>query len=447
MTKEMTHGSPLKLILGFMIPLLFGNVFQNLYSLVDAAIVGKILGTDALAAVGSTGAVMFLLIGFSMGICGGFTIPIAQCFGARDYADLRKYLGNSIVLMSGFAVIFTVATTLLCRNILVWMDTPADILDDAYSYLFVVFAGVPATMLYNMIAGIQRALGDSRTPVIFLVIASVINIALDFVFIMFTPLGIAGAALATVISQLISGLGCLAVTVRRYDLLHLEKHDLKLERSHVFTLINMGLPMALQTSITAIGNVLLQTSVNALGTVAVASVTAGGKVFMFFDSGTSALGTTMSNYSGQNLGAKKFDRIIKGVNTSTAICVVYALVGFTVNALFGKALLTLFIDPGETAILESGYKFILITSAFLFPLTLVNSVRFVIQGMGFSRLAMCAGVLEMIARSSCGLLLVPAFGFTAACFGGPMAWVMADCFLIPACVYCIRKARRDAALK
>jgi len=443
MIKEMTHGSPPKLILGFMIPLLFGNIFQNLYSMVDAAIVGQVLGTDALAAVGCTGSVTFLLIGFSLGICSGFAIPVAQRFGAQDYADMRKYLGNSVVLISGFAVVFAILTAVMCRTILTWMGTPTDVIDQASAYLTVIFLGIPATLLYNMVSGILRALGDSRTPVLFLVVASVTNVILDFVLILWTPMGVAGAALATILSQLVSGVGSLIFMIRRYDIIHITRDDLKLSRPHVNMLVNMGVPMALQTSITAIGNVVLQGAINSLGVVSMASITAGNKVFMFFDSGTGAMGVTMSNYSGQNLGAKKFDRISKGVKASTTIMAIYSAVGFIVLALVGRPMLHLFMDASETQVMDYAYRYIIINSAFLFPLSLVNSVRFVIQGMGFSRLAVFAGVLEMFARGLTGLILVPAFGFTAACFASPLAWIFADCFLIPAYRHCIRRARRE----
>ncbi len=348
LTKELTHGSPPKLILSFMIPLLFGNIFQNLYSMVDAAIVGQVLGTDALAAVGCTGSVTFLLIGFSLGICSGFAIPVAQRFGAQDYDGMRKYLGNSIVLITGFAVIFSIATVVMCKTILRWMGTPADIIDQASAYLMVIFAGIPATLLYNMVSGILRALGDSRTPVLFLVVASVSNVVLDFALILWIPMGVAGAALATILSQLIAGIGSLLFMVRHHKIVHVSRADLQLSRSHVGVLVNMGLPMALQTSITAIGNVILQGAINSLGVVSLASITAGNKVFMFFDSGTGAMGVTMSNYSGQNLGAKKYDRISKGVKTSTTIMAIYSAIGLIVLALVGRPMLHLFMDGSET---------------------------------------------------------------------------------------------------
>ena len=446
MTMEMTSGSPPRLILGFMIPLLFGNIFQNLYSMVDAAIVGKVLGTDALAAVGCTGSICFMLIGFSLGICSGFAIPVAQRFGAQDYDGMRKYLGNSIVLITGFALVFSVLTVVMCRTILAWMGTPADIIDLSAAYLTVIFAGLPATLLYNMVSGILRALGDSRTPVTFLIVASVTNVILDFALVMWIPMGVVGAALATILSQLIAGCGSLFFMIRRYRIVHLSRSDMQLSRPYVKVLINMGVPMAMQTSITAIGNVVLQGAINSLGVVSLASITAGSKVFMFFDSGTGAMGVTMSNYSGQNLGAKKYDRISKGVKTSTTIMAIYSVIGLTVLAIIGRPMLHLFIDGGETEILNYAYRYVIINSAFLFPLSLVNSVRFVIQGMGFSRLAVCAGVLEMFARGLTGLFLVPAFGFTAACFAGPLAWLAADCFLIPAYRHCIRKARRTGSV-
>lgn len=211
----------MKLILGFSIPLFFGNIFQQFYSMVDTIIVGRVLGTGPLAAVGSTGSVTFLIVGFCLGLCSGFAIPVAQRFGSRDYEELRRFIGNAVWLCAGFGTVLTVLTVVFCRDILELMGTPADIIDDAYAYLVIIFAGIPATFLYNILSGIQRALGDSRTPVVFLVIASIINIVLDIVLIVFVPLGVAGAAIATVVSQLVSGLGCLIYASRHYEVLRM----------------------------------------------------------------------------------------------------------------------------------------------------------------------------------------------------------------------------------
>ncbi|MCF2652333.1 MATE family efflux transporter [Anaeromassilibacillus senegalensis] len=446
MTKEMTHGSPMKLILGFTIPLLFGNLFQQFYSMVDTIIVGRVLGTGPLAAVGSTGSVTFLIIGFCLGLCSGFAIPVAQRFGSRDYDELRRFIGNAVWLCVGFGALLTLLTVVFCRNILELMGTPADILDDAYAYLVIIFAGIPATFLYNMLAGIQRALGDSRTPVVFLVIASVINIVLDVVLIVLIPLGVAGAALATVVSQLAAGLACLVYASRHYEVLRMSRDDFKLRAPYVRRLIGMGLPMALQTSITAIGSVILQASVNSLGSQAVASVTAGSKLYMFFACAYDAMGVTMSTYSGQNIGARKIDRIGQGVKACGVVGIVYSVLALLVIVFFGKWLLLLFVDASETAILAAAYQYLLTSGLFLIPLTYVNVLRLTIQGMGYSRLAMFAGVFEMVARGGTGALLVPAFGFAAACFAGPIAWLMADSFLIPAYFHVIRRARRGEGL-
>ena len=445
MTKEMTPGSPMKLILGFTIPLLFGNLFQQFYSMVDTIIVGRVLGTGPLAAVGSTGSVTFLIIGFCLGLCSGFAIPVAQRFGSRDYDELRRFIGNAVWLCVGFGALLTLLPVVFCRNILELMGTPADILDDAYAYLVIIFAGIPATFLYNMLAGIQRALGDSRTPVVFLVIASVINIVLDVVLIVLIPLGVAGAALATVVSQLAAGLAGLVYASRHYEVLRMSRDDFKLRAPYVRRLIGMGLPMALQTSITAIGSVILQASVNSLGSQAVASVTAGSKLYMFFACAYDAMGVTMSTYSGQNIGARKIDRIGQGVKACGIVGIVYSVLALLVIVFFGKWLLLLFVDASETAILAAAYQYLLTSGLFLIPLTYVNVLRLTIQGM-YSRLAMFAGVFEMVARGGTGALLVPAFGFAAACFAGPIAWLMADSFLIPAYFHVIRRARRGEGL-
>ena len=271
-TQDMTQGKPVSLLLKFFFPLLFGMLFQQFYNVVDMAIVGKTLGSENLAAVGATGSVNFLILGFCMGVCNGFAIPVAQKFGAKDYKGMRRFVTNSVWLSVVFAVVMTVAVCLLCRDIMVWMRTPADIIDRAYSYILVIFLGIPVTYLYNLLSGIMRAMGDSKNPLIFLVISSVLNIAFDFIAILVFHLGVTGAALATVLSQLISGLCCLWFMKKRYELLKMEPGDWKLRGSLIGRLCGMGIPMGLQYSITAIGSVILQAAVNDLGSVAVAAI-------------------------------------------------------------------------------------------------------------------------------------------------------------------------------
>ena len=442
MTKDMTVGSPMKLVLGFTVPLMFGNLFQQFYSMVDTIIVGKFLGTGPLAAVGSTGSVTFLILGFCMGVCTGFTIPVSQRFGSKDYGELKRFVGNIIWLAGGFAVLFAVVTALLCRPILEAMATPADIIDDAYAYLMPILVGIPATVLYNTLSSLLRALGDSRTPVVFLVMASLLNIGLDLFLIVVIPLGVAGAAIATVISQGLSGLACLVFIWKKFPLLHVSRDDLVFRKDYARRLLGMGIPMGLQSSITAIGSILLQTSVNGLGSVVVASITAANKLYQLFSCVFDALGVAMSTYGGQNIGARRGDRIFAGLRAGMVIGSVYSLFSLVVVVFFGKPMTLLFVDASETVIIDQAYQFMVIQVAFFIPLTAVNVIRLLIQGMGYSKLAVFAGVFEMIARGGFGLFLVPVFGFNMACFASPAAWILADCFLIPAYRKVMRHVRQ-----
>lgn len=440
-TKDMTSGSSMHLILGFAVPLLMGMLFQQFYSLVDTIIVGRFLGVDALAAVGATGSINFLIIGFCQGICNGFALPVAQRFGAKDYDGLRKYVGNSAVLSILFGAVITVLTVVFCRDILTIMRTPSDIIDLSYNYIVVIFAGIPAIILYNILSAYLRSLGDSITSVIFLIIAAVLNIGLDLLFILTFHWGVFGAAFATVLSQAFSGVLCLLLIIWKFDILHLKRDDWKLDPFYVKYLCIMGLPMGLQYSITAIGSVILQTSVNSLGSAAVASMTAGSRISMFVVCPFDALGSTMATYGGQNVGAGKLDRLGKGLRSATILGAIYSVFILMILIFFGRYLIYLFVKPSETTVIEQASRFLIINAAFYIPLSLVNIVRFLIQGMGFSGFAVFAGVFEMIARALVGLALVPVFGFTAACFASPLAWVFADCFLIPAFFHCRKRLR------
>ena len=418
--KDMTNGSPAKLILGFAVPMLMGLLFQQFYSMVDTIIVGKFLGVDALASVGSTSAINFMINGFVIGVCTGFSIPVAQRFGAQDYKDMRRFVANAG-----------------------W-----NIIDGAYSYIFFVFAGIPATYLYNTLAGIIRALGDSKTPVYFLILSSLLNIALDLLFIVQIGTGTAGAAYATVISQAVSGILCLIYMKKKFEILHMHHEETRISGRHIYILCKMGVPMGLQYSITAIGSVVIQTAINSLGSIAVASVTAGQKIGMFFCCPFDALGGTMATYAGQNAGAGKVDRIRQGVRSATLIGGIYSIAACIVLTVFGGVIPLLFVDASETVVIHQAHQFLTFNSLFYIPLTIVNVWRFTIQGMGYSLLAILAGVCEMIARAMVGFLLVPIFGYIIICFASPLAWLLADAFLIPAFFYCQKhllseKARID----
>lgn len=438
-TKDMTSGSTMKLILGFAVPLLMGMLFQQVYSLVDTIIVGRFLGVSALAAVGATGSINFLIVGFCQGICNGFALPVAQRFGAKDYNGLRKYVGNSAVLSIIFGGAITLITVIACRPILELMQTPADIIDLSYHYIVVIFAGIPAIMLYNILSAYLRSLGDSITPVIFLVLSAGLNIGLDLLFIVTFHWGVFGAAFATVLSQAVSGILCLILIIKKFDLLHLKREDWKLDWGYSRYLLIMGLPMGLQYSITAIGSVILQASVNTLGSTAVASMTAGSKISMFVVCPFDALGSTMATFGGQNVGAGRLDRLGRGLRSAVILGAIYSALILVVLIFFGRDLILLFVSAKEAAVIAQAKQFLVTNAAFYLMLALVNIVRFLIQGMGFSGFAVFAGVFEMVARTLIGLVFVPIFGFTAACFASPLAWVFADCFLIPAFFHCRKK--------
>lgn len=439
MVKDMTNGSPSKHILGFAIPMLFGMLFQQFYNLVDTIIVGKTLGVEALAGVGATGSINFMIIGFCMGVCNGFVIPVAQCFGAKKPADLRKYVFNGYICSIVFAIVLTLASVIFCRRILIIMNTPADIIDHAYNYIVVIFIGIPTVFLYNMVSGVIRSLGDSKTPVVFLVLSSIINVVLDFFLILVCKMGVAGAGWATVTSQLISGLTCLIYMYKKYDILKGDKSERVLDRRFITNLCMNGVPMGLQYSITAIGSTILQAAVNTLGSTYVAAMTAGSKMFNFTCCPFDALGSTMATYAGQNVGAAKIKRLGQGVRSAMIIGSVYSVLSLIALYFTTDYIALLFVNASETTIIALTRQFILASACFYIPLTGVNVVRFCIQGMGFSVFAISAGILEMIGRAFAAIILIPSIGFMGACLASPIAWIAADAFLFPAFIHCAKK--------
>lgn len=439
-TRDMTVGSPTKLIFGFFFPLLFGLLFQQLYNMVDTIVVGKFLGVTALAGVGSTGSLNFLVLGFCVGVCNGFVIPVAQKFGEHDNRGLKRYAINAILLSAIFAVVVTLLVCLLCKPVLILMNTPADIMDDAYSYIFVVFLGVPVIFFYNVLFGIIRSLGDSRTPVIYLIFCSLLNVVLDLLFILAFNMGVEGAAWATVISQGVSMLLCVRY-IRHCDMLIISKDEWHFDKECVMRLIGMGIPTGLQYSITALGSIILQSSVNVLGSIPVASVAAASKVSQLFCCPYDAMGSTMATYGGQNVGARALDRVGRGLKSCSVIGIIYSVLALLVLRFFGGAFVRMFVNDSEIEVIANAQMFLNYNAAFYIPLAFVNIVRFLIQGLGFSKQAVFAGVCEMVARTVVGVLLVPAFGYIAVCAANPAAWVAADIFLFPAYFMAMKRLR------
>ena len=440
--KNLTEGSPAKPIIGFAIPMFLGMLFQQFYSMVDTMIVGKFLGLKPLAGVGSTGSLNFMVIGFCIGVCNGFAIPVAQKFGAKDDSALRRFVANATWLCIGFAAVMTIAASVFCRDILLFLRTPQNVFQYAYWYMLIIFLGIPCTFLYNFLAALIRSLGDSRTPVVFLAISSVLNIVLDLVFILVFRWGVIGAALATVLSQGISGVCCLFYVGRTFPILHGSRSEWKVQPRYMVRLCTIGIPMGLQYSITAIGTLVIQAAVNGFGATVMAGVTAAGRLGNFLSCPFEALGQTMAPYVGQNVGAGKLKRVSKGLKAASLMGFCVSAVLLVIVVLFGRRMSVLFLDAGEVEAMGYAYQYMTVTAAGYCLLTLVNTVRFTIQGMGFSGIAILAGVFEMVARTLAGTLLVAVAGYFGICMANTLAWIFADAFLIPAFFLCRRRLEK-----
>lgn len=441
-SREMTAGRALPLIFNFTMPLLMGNLLQQTYSLVDAAIVGKFLGINALASVGASTSVVFLILGFCNGCCGGFGIPVAQKFGARDYSTMRRYVSVSLQLAAVMSVVIAIITSILCGDILLMMRTPDIIFQDAYYYLLITFIGVPCTFFYNLLSSIIRALGDSKTPFWFLLFSTILNILLDLFCILVLDWGVAGAAIATAFSQGVSAVLCYRYMMRRFDILRGTPDERKFNAALARTLMYIGVPMGLQFSITAIGSIMLQSANNALGTACVAAFTAAMRIKMFFMCPLESLGIAMATYTGQNYGAGKPERIWMGVKASALMMIIYWAFTFCVLMLGARTFALLFVEASELEILKDTELFLHISVSFFPVLGLLCILRYTIQGAGYTNLAMLSGVSEMIARVLVSLYAVPAFGYLAVCFGDPTAWIAAVLFLVPAFIFVYRRLLR-----
>ena len=437
----MTVGSPFRHILNFSIPLLLGSLLQQTYSLIDAAIVGRFLGINALAGVGASSSVIFLILGFCNGCAGGFGIPVAQAFGAKDYSRMRSYVANSYWLATGISIFFVIICTLLCDNILHIMHTPEEIFSDAYEYLLVTFIGIPCALFYNLIASIIRALGDSKTPFYFLLFASVLNVILDFICILAFGWGAAGAGIATLIAQGVSAICCLIYMRTNFPLLKMSYEESRIKTKSVKTLLLMGVPMGLQFSITAIGSIMLQSANNAFGATCVTAFTTAMRIKMFFMSPLENLGIAMATYVGQNLGAKRIIRIWYGIRTSLSMTLFYWIFCATLLWFTAEWISSLFVGIQEQKIIEYSALFLHISCFNYIFLGILTTLRYTLQGVGFTRLALNSGVFEMIARVCVSIWIVPATGFLGVCWGDPIAWMSADCFLIPAMIIVYRKLK------
>ena len=440
MVRDMTSGSPMKLIVGFAVPIFLGNLFQQLYSVVDAMVLGRAVGADALAAAGSTQALSFLVLGFITGLTHGYAILIAQRFGAGDYAGVRRTAANAGYLAAVSSLIITAASLLGARALLEVMHTPEDIFRDALLYIQVIFIGTAASVAYNMFSGILRALGDSVSPLVILVVSSIVNVGLDVLFVVVFRWGVAGAAWATVLAQALSSAMCFAV-LRRLELMRFQREDWRGDRDVIRALLRLGVPVGIMNSITATGIMLLQSVVNGLGSVTVAAYTAGSKLMNLALQPGDILGIAVGTYVGQNLGAGRLDRIRAGVRQSVLLSLVINIVMGLVLALFGRELTAVFVSGTEEAVIEAAYPYFVITGAGVWIVGLLFLYRFALQSLGDTFIPMVSGGVELGMRVGAVLVLDRCFdmGFYAVCWAEVAAWLGAGVLL--AVGYYARMAR------
>lgn len=444
-TKAMTEGSILPQILKFSIPLLLGNLVQQTYNFIDAMIVGNVLGPNALGAVGASSSVQFLVLGMCIGLCLGFAVPVAQRFGAGEYESMRKYIYNAYILTFAGAVIITGACTLACSTILKILQTPSDIFSDAYSYLFIIFLGIPCTLLYNLLSSNLRAVGDSTTPFIFLLISAVLNIVLDLTFIIVFKMGVSGAALATISSQGVSGILCAIYMTRKFPILRVQRGVQRFSWRRARTLLAMGIPMGLQYSITAIGSMVMQSANNGLGTIYTSAFSAAMRIKQMTMCPFDAIASAVSTFAGQNYGAGKPDRIKHGIREGALVGAGYGVVIGIILIFFGQEMSMAFINKNAvnaTEILAAAGKYLACLGFFYWSLGLLNTCRLAVQGLGYSHLAIISGVIEMIARTFVSLVFVPIFKFNAICFADQTAWVTATIYSCVICIYVVGKVTK-----
>lgn len=439
--KDMTSGTPWKQLLTFALPLMLGNVFQQLYTVMDSVVVGQGIGVSALAAIGAADWFNWMVIGMATGFTQGFSILMAQQFGAKDFSNLRKTVAASYILSLLIAVFFTVVMQIAVSPVLRFLNTPDHIMGDSLGYLRVSFGGLIVVMAYNMFASVLRALGDSKTPLIAMVIAAIINIVLDIFFVMGLHLGVASAAAATVIAQVFSAVYCF-MAIRKLTALKLEKSDWRMERHRAARLMFLGAPMAFQNVIIAVGGMVIQSVVNKFGLLFVAGFTATNKLYGLLEVAATSFAFSMTTYTGQNLGAKKVGRISQGMRSALIMSFITSELIAVIMIFFGKFILRLFISgtPEEVeTVLGISYQYLFIMSVLLFILYILHVTRAAIQGMGDTVIPMASGITEMVMRVLVVLILPQFFGQISVYFAEVAAWIGADVLLVTA--YLIKMKR------
>lgn len=423
MTKDMTQGSPMRLIVLFAIPVFMGNLFHQFYNMADAVIVGRLLGADALAAVGSVGTLSYLIHGLTNGLSQGLGIMVSHAFGAKDNRLLKHYVAVAMMMVLIISAVFTLPFYLLCEEILHWINTPADIFQMSFAYIRVIFAGTVFSVAYNVAAAMLRAIGDSKTPLYFLILSSGLNILLDVLFIAVFKMGTAGAAYATVLSQAISALLCIVYMFSRFDILRTAKPDYYLDLPTVKKMLVIGIPMSVNYAVTATGMTVLQAAVNVFGSEVVAAYTAASKVSILAMQLPISLGTAMSTYCGQNYGARDYGRIFAGIRAAVILNFAVAAFDAVASVLGGPYLIGLFIEDPSALIISYAMEYLWISSWFFIPLGWIFIYRNALHGLGKTFMPMLSGLLEFFARYFTIAFFGARFGYTAICFADPATWV------------------------
>ena len=430
-TNDMTVGSPVKLIIQFMIPMFLGNVFQQFYNIVDSIVAGQFIGVDALAAIGSTGSLMFFVTGWLNGLSSGFAIIVAQRFGARKYDEMRHYVAMSFYLMAAFALVMTATFLALNEPILRLMNSPENVMHDVKSYMGIIYAGLIITAAYDILAAVLRALGDSRSPLYFLIISAGINVVLDIALICVFGMGVEGCAYATVIAQGISAMCCIIYIVKKYPILHLEKENFAISLDSFRRLIALGIPMGLQFSITAIGTIIVQGAVNIYGTTYMAGFSAAGKIQNIASMVAVSMGATIATYVGQNRGAGKMDRVKQGVNYCWIMLLVWSVIEMLLMYFGGKYFTYLFVSSSQTDVINVSVTYFH-TVFWAYPfLCTIFLFRNALQGMGYGLVPMLGGVFELVARTAIVVFVAGKTTFAGVCLADPVAWIAALIPLIP----------------
>lgn len=432
MTKDLTTGSPMKIFIMFSIPILLGNLFQQLYNMVDTIIVGQYLGEEALAAVGTTGCLMFLVLGFANGIAQGFGVMIAQAFGAGNHKQLRHFVALIVVLTILVSLILSLPTTIFSKNLLMLLNVPDNILAMADSYIKVIFAGLILTMAYNVEAGILRGVGDSKTPLYFLLLASVLNIILDFVLIVFAKMGTAGAAYATVIGQGVSAVLCFIYMYVKFPLLRLSREDFYYDWDNSKKLLSLGIPMAINYSITAIGTMILQAAINVFGSSVVASYTAASKIINLTTQTMPSLGTTSATYCGQNLGAGKYDRIYKGMRCGFILCAIVGVLGAVISLVAEPWMISMFIPNPTAEAMGYAHTYLVRACTCMIPLAWIFVYRSAMQGLNQALVPMLCGTVELVSRFLVIAIVSKPFGYSGVCWTDPICWLVTGVMVLVA---------------